>query len=149
MVGLLPRAPGISFACQNQRRGQRYCENQKNNQKRNTQRKIRGFHLDLPSLLASAAEIECFLPFVIGKLRSSVPWVSGISLWTSVSAIMRNVLDFGMREALITSDPKKHCLRMHLLCRMDASPVAQPKTFPNRDLCSKELVTRDSQLRAD
>jgi len=119
---LLPRAPGISFACQNQRRGQRYCENQKKNQKRHTQRKIRGFHLDLPSLLASAAEIECFLPFVIGKLRSSVSWVTGISLWNSVSASMRNVLNFGMREALITSDPKKHCSQMHLLCRMDASP---------------------------
>jgi Tetratricopeptide repeat len=51
---------------------------------------------------------------------------------------MGNVLNFGMREALITSDPKKHCSQMHLLCRMDASPVAQPKTFPNRDLCSEE-----------
>jgi Tetratricopeptide repeat len=35
---------------------------------------------------------------------------------------MRNVLNFGMREALITSDPKKHCSQMHLLCRMDALP---------------------------
>jgi hypothetical protein len=146
--GLLPRSAGISFACQDQRCGQRYSEDQKKNQKRRTQRRIRGFHLDPLSLLAFAAEIECLI-VVIGKLRSSVSWVSGISLWNSVSAIMRNVLSFGMREALIASDPKKHCSQMHLLCRMDASPVAQSKTFPNRDLCSTELVTPDSQLRAD
>jgi hypothetical protein len=123
VLGLLPCAPGIFLACQNQRRGQRYCEEQKKNQKRHTQRKIRGFHFNLPSLLASATEIDCFLLFVIGKLRSSVSWVSGISLWNPVSAIMRNVLNFGMREALITSDPKKHCSQMHLMCRIDASPV--------------------------
>ena len=122
MLGLLPRPAGISFACQNQRRGQRYCEDQKNNQKRSTHRAIRGFHLDLPSLLASATEIDCFLLFVIGRLRSSVSWVSGISLWNPVSAIMRNVLNFGMREALITSDPKKHCSQMHLMCRMGRIP---------------------------
>jgi hypothetical protein len=148
VLGLLRRAPGIFLACQEQRRGQRHCEDQKKNQKRHTRRKIRGFHRDLPSLLASATEIECFLLFVIGKLRASVSWVSGIRLWNPVSAIMRNVLNFGMREALITSDPKRHGSQMHLLCRIDASPVAQPKAFPNLDLCSKELVTPDPQLGA-
>jgi hypothetical protein len=53
-----------------------------------------------------------------------------------------------MEPAYRHFDLKKHCSQMHLLCRMDASPVAQPKTFPDRDLCSKELVTPDPQLRA-
>jgi hypothetical protein len=143
VLGLLPRSGGISFACQNQRRGQRYCEEQKKNQKSRTHRAIPGFHLDLPSLLASATEIDCFLLFVIARLRSSVSWVSGISLWNPVSAIMCNVLSFGMSEAL-TSDPKKHCSQMHLMCRMDGFPVAESKTFLNRDLGSTGLVTPDA-----